>query len=138
MNRKLHNTVTALFATTGLLVLGLMAANPVAQVPSPFAPQAEVASAAAAKTRYQQDAAKRIEARAAEMEARLAKTKDKSQALGEIAGFAAEAATLAAIAAAFDQADALDATPVAEIAKPHRTHGRQSVAMPFFSFAPRG
>jgi len=29
-------------------------------------------------------------------------------------------------------------TPVAEIAKPHRTHGRQSVAMPFFSFAPRG
>jgi len=110
MNRKLHNTVTALFATTGLLVLGLMAANPVAQAPSPFAPQAEVASAAAAKTRYQQDAAKRIEARAAEMEARLAKTKDKSQALGEIAGFAAEAATLAAIAAAFDQADALDAT----------------------------
>jgi len=73
-----------------------------------------------------------------EMEARLAKTKDKSQALGEIAGFAAEAATLAAIAAAFDQADALDATPAAEIAKPHRTHGRQSVAMPFFSFAPRG
>ena len=138
MNRKLHNTVTALFATTGLLVLGLMAANPVMQAPSPFAPQAEVASAAIAKTRYQQDVAKRIEARAAQMEARLAKTKDKSQALGEIAGFAAEAATIAAIAAAFDQADALDATPAAEVAKPLRTHGRQSVAMPFFSFAPRG
>ena len=29
MNRKLHNSVTALFATTGLLVLSLMAANPV-------------------------------------------------------------------------------------------------------------
>ena len=138
MNRKLHNTVTALFATTGLLVLGLMAANPVAQAPSPFAPQAEVASAAVAKTRYQQDVAKRIEARAAEMEARLAKTKDKSQALGEIAGFAAEAATLAAIAAAYDQAETLDAAAVETPKPPRKRATRATVAMPYFSFAPRG
>ena len=29
MNRKLHNSVTALVATSGLLVLSLMAANPI-------------------------------------------------------------------------------------------------------------
>ncbi|UHQ19124.1 hypothetical protein LVB87_13165 [Lysobacter sp. KIS68-7] len=132
MNRKLHNTVTALFATTGLLVLGLMAANPVRTAPAPLEQQVA--------TTHVQEASKRIEARAAELQARLAQSKNGSEAIGEIAGFAAEAATLAAIAAAFDQADGFDAAPMeAEAAKPlPRLHGRQSVAMPFFSFAPRG
>ena len=136
MNRKLHNTVTALFATTGLLVLGLMAANPVSPMPAPLEPQV----ATAATSRHAQETAKRIEERAAELQARLAQAKDGSEAIGEVAGFAAEAATMAAIAAAFDQADAFDNAPIdAEIAKPiRRLHGRQSVAMPFFSFAPRG
>ena len=134
MNRKLHNTVTALVATTGLLVLGLMAANPA--VPAPASFDAQMA-------RLQQDqhaaaAATRIEARAKELEARLAAAKNGADALGEIAGFAAEAATLAAIAAAYDQADALDAAAVETPKPPRKRASRATVAMPYFSFAPRG
>ena len=91
MNRKLHNTVTALFATSGLLALSLMAANPlpreVAAKPAPAIQLAQV-----------------------------------------------EVATLAAVAGAIGQAEA------AATARPaRRSHrGRQSVAMPFFSFFPKG
>ena len=147
MNRKLHNTVTALFATSGLLVLSLIAARPVPTQETLVAPAAvhaelrdsDVAAAEAAKARgrHAAEAAKRIEARAAQLEARLAATKNHGEAIGEIVGFAAEAATLAAVATAFDEAQA--AEPVAPVVKvPKRTGGRQSVAMPFFSFAPRG
>ena len=134
MNRKFHNTVTALAATTGLLVLTLMAARP-AMAPAPaIAPVVAQGPHASA-------AAKQIEARAARLQARLAAARNGGDAIGEIAGFAAEAATLAAIAAAFDQADALaagEAAPVAPVVLPRKRAGRQSVAMPFFSFAPRG
>ena len=147
MNRKLHNTVTALFATSGLLVLSLIAARPLPTQEVLVAPAAvhaelrdsDVAAAEAAKARgrHAAEAAKRIEARAAQLEARLAATKDHGEALGEIVGFAAEAATLAAVATAFDEAQAAEpAAPVVKV--PKRTGGRQSVAMPFFSFAPRG
>ena len=147
MNRKLHNTVTALFATSGLLVLSLIAARPMPTQETLVAPAAvhaelrdsDVAAAEAAKARgrHAAEAAKRIEARAAQLEARLAATKDHGEALGEIVGFAAEAATLAAVATAFDEAQAAEpAAPVVKV--PKRAGGRQSVAMPFFSFAPRG
>ena len=148
MNRKLHNTVTALFATSGLLVLSLIAARPMPTQETLVAPAAvhaelrdsDVAAAAeAAKTkgRHAAEAARRIEARAAELEARLAATKNHGEAIGEIVGFAAEAATLAAVATAFDEAQAAEpAAPVVKV--PKRAGGRQSVAMPFFSFAPRG
>jgi hypothetical protein len=134
MNRKLHNTVTALAATTGLLVLGLMAASP-AMVPMPQAPTETVVQA-----RHAAEAAKRIEARAARLESRLAKAATQGEAIGEIAGFAAEAATLAVIATAFDEANAFttQSAPPAVVPPRKRAGGRQSVAMPFFSFAPRG
>jgi hypothetical protein len=132
MNRKLQNTVTALVATTGLLVLSLMASNPV-MAPAPTPAESLV------QARHAAEAAKRIEARAAQLEARLSQIKDNREALGEIAGFAAEAATAAAIAAAFDQAEAIDPAATTVVPQPRkRARGRQSVAMPFFSFAPRG
>ena len=155
MNRKLHNSVTALFATTGLLVLSLMAANPVrTQSDAIVAPvvqqQVPVAPAPAAKiavqARHAAAAAQRIEKRAADLELRQAQSKNTSEAIGEIVGFAAEAATLASIAAAMDGVENGDAAIVDINADTERTttparkrpHGRQSVAMPFFSFAPRG
>jgi hypothetical protein len=158
MNRKLHNSVTALFATTGLLVLSLMAANPVrtqsdaivAPVVQQQVPVARVQpvrpAQLAVEARHAIEAAKRIEARAAVLEVRLEHAKNAGDALGQIVGFAAEAATLASIAAAMDGMEATDSviadnaidgessTPPAR----KRAHGRQSVAMPFFSFAPRG
>ena len=159
MNRKLHNTVTALFATSGLLVLSLIAARPVPTqetLVEPAAVHAELRdsdvaaaerAAAAAKTkgRHAAAAAQRIEKRAADLEARLAKTKNAADAVGEIVGFAAEAATLASIAAAMDGVETGDAAIVdadtersTNTPARKRPHGRQSVAMPFFSFAPRG
>ena len=138
MNRKLHNTVTALVATTGLLVLSLMASNPV-MAPAPTPAESLV------QARHAAEAAKRIEARAADLELRLAQAKNTREAIGEIVGFAAEAATLASIAAAMDGVENGDAAIVDINADTERTtparkrpHGRQSVAMPFFSFAPRG
>jgi polyisoprenoid-binding protein YceI len=115
MNRKLHNTVTALAATTGLLVLSLMAAAPVA--PMEAARLAPAMAAASAPTTDAQ--------------------------IERIVGAAAQAATLAAIAAAFAKADkevSIDATTPDPATAPrkHLARGRQSVAMPFFSFAPRG
>ena len=148
MNRKLHNTVTALFATSGLLVLSLIAARPLPTQETLVAPAAvhaelrdsDVAAAEATKARVRHAAelAKRMEARAAELEARLAAAKNGADALGEIAGVAAEAATLAAIAAAYDQADALDAAAVQTPKPPRKRASRATVAMPYFSFAPRG
>ena len=111
MNRKLHNTVTALAATTGLLVLSLMAARPVASMDAEPLPPAF----AAAPEAHDAQVARIVEA-------------------------AAEAATLAAIAAAFAEGKQDASLPLAAPAPaPTRTtRGRQSVAMPFFSFAPRG
>jgi hypothetical protein len=116
MNRKLHNTVTALAATTGLLVLSLMAAAPVAPMEATRLAPAMAAASAPTTTDAQ---------------------------IQRVVGAAAEAATLAVIAAAFAEADkeaAID-TPSpdpAPAARKLHARGRQSVAMPFFSFAPRG
>jgi hypothetical protein len=89
MNRKLHNTVMALIASSSLFVLGLLSATPA--VPG-FAPLPPAAAAAA---------------------------------------FDADRAVAAETAA--DRGD-VEAAPRRH---PRRTT-RQSVAMPFFSFAPRG
>ena len=53
MNRKLHNTISALMVSGAVLVLGLMAANP-AGLPSPqaHAPQQPVSEALAQATAF--------------------------------------------------------------------------------------
>ena len=136
MNRKLHNTASALLASAGLLVLSLMAANPVPLAGIDTRPLAE--ASADAKAERIEAAARRIEARAAALEGQLATTRDASEAVAGVAAFAAEAATLAVMAETLDAIEAAESTPGtgASQRKPRRSH--QSVAMPFFSFAPRG
>ena len=136
MNRKLHNTASALFASAGLLVLSLMAANPMSGAGVDSRPLAE--AAADSKVERVEAAARRIEARAAALEAQLANTRDASEAVAGVAAFAAEAATLAVMAETLDAIEAAEAAPRTSTPqrKPRRSH--QSVAMPFFSFAPRG
>ena len=87
MNRKLHNTIMALIASSSLFVLGLLTASPaIAPVPA----------------------------------AAVAVSFDAEQAV------AAETVD--------NDVEATEATP-----RRHIRRGRQqSVAMPFFSFAPRG
>ena len=137
MNRKLHNTASALFASAGLLVLSLMAANPVPLAGIDTRPLAE--ASADAKAERIEAAARRIEARAAALEGQLATTRDASEAVAGVAAFAAEAATLAVMAETLDALEAGEAPATRTSTpqrKPRRSH--QSVAMPFFSFAPRG
>ena len=85
MNRKLHNTASALFASAGLLVLSLMAANPM-----------------------------------------------------PVAGVDSRPLAEASADSKVERVEAAESTPRtgASQRKPRRSH--QSVAMPFFSFAPRG
>lgn len=87
MNRKLHNTVMAMIASSSLFVLGLLTASP-ALSPAP-------ASAVAASF----DADETVAAEAVD-----------------------------------NEADQVEASPRRQIRRPRQ----QSVAMPFFSFAPRG
>ena len=132
MSRKLHNTVTALIATSGLLVLSLMAASPVSQdVVLPMGPATVEAAQPADVDLARLDAAQAWDAEVATIESDFA----------NVVAAAAEAATAAAVAAAFEQARVAEAgrTAQATLAPRKRAvHGRQSVAMPFFSFAPRG
>lgn len=86
MNRKLHNTVMAMIASSSLFVLGLLTASP-ALSPAP-------ASAVAASF-------------------------DADEAVA---------------AEAVHDDDQVEASPRRQIRRPRQ----QSVAMPFFSFAPRG
>ena len=136
MNRKLHNTASALFASAGLLVLSLIVAHPMPVAGVDSRPLAE--ASADAKVERVEAAARRIEARAATLEAQLATTRDASEAVAGVAAFAAEAATLAVMAETLDAIEAAEAAPHTGTPqrKPRRSH--QSVAMPFFSFAPRG
>ena len=90
MNRKLHNTVMAMIASSSLFVLGLLTASPVAPAFAPVATDSVVASI--------------------------------------------DAGHAPAADAVEDSAEPADAAP-----RRHVRRGRQqSVAMPFFSFAPRG
>ena len=135
MNRKLHNTTAALFASAGLLVLGLIAANP---MPGAATEAFAATEAAWSGPHRAEAAAQQIEARAQVLEEELAAGHDASRAVAGVAALAAEAATLAVMAETLDaleagEAPARDAT---SRRKPRRS--RQSVAMPFFSFAPRG
>jgi hypothetical protein len=135
MNRKLHNTASALIATSALLVLSLIAAGPLPQHAIESAPAFAQAQAA------HNDAAHRVDARAKLLETRLRRTSDNAEAAAQVAAFVAETATAAVIDEALSQAvapaNASEAAPLP--ATPHKPHrSRQSVAMPFFSFAPRG
>ena len=136
MNRKLHNTISALFSAGGLLVLSLIAATPMsAESAWPAADQVAHVERSAARD----IAVRRIEAQTEALQVQLERSANASEALAHVAAFTAEAATTAVLAEAFDGADAdvasEPATPRTR-SKPRRN--RQSVAMPFFSFAPRG
>ena len=137
MTRKLHNTISALVATSGLLVLSLMAASPIPAETS-WSPSGQVVEAEASTLRGEA-AAKRLEAQTKALDARIAASANATEALSHVAAFTAESATAAVLAEAFDVAEAdtqSEPAPQRARSKPRRSH--QSVAMPFFSFAPRG
>lgn len=168
MNRKLHNTFSALSVAVALMTAGLIAAtptpgaDPVATRSQPIATVA--ASAPATKTsdqpvpradRYRRSAelrakaieraslarAKDIEARAEALAKQLEGNKNVGDILGHVAGFTAQVATEAALNAAVEEFTAVETTePYAAPPAPTSKlrQSRRSLAMPYFSFATKG
>ncbi len=121
MNRKFQNTISALMTSTALLVLGL--AMSTATLPMPGQPAAGALPLRTSLT----GAAPDIAALAG------------PASLGELATATALAAALDAPAADVAEARAMpaaDAAPRRSRTTVHRQ--RQTLGMPFFSFAPRG
>lgn len=132
MNRKLRNSFAGIAASATLLVLGLVVAHP------RTAPPAALAEVQAASVRHASSgdmdpaAIARLEAVAARADARAA---DASELGARIAAaFEAPSADGLAPAAAPESKDDSAARP----AKRRARATRQTLVMPYFSFAPRG
>jgi hypothetical protein len=141
MNRRLHNTYTAMLATGAALVLGLMLASPASLnkqgLGQPEAIQGQVGalgfSYLPAEARV--DNAERVEALTRNIERRA----DKVESLADAAALTAEIATAAALAGSLRELDHVEAAhDLPRPANKSRNRSRQTLAMPYFSFAPRG
>jgi len=151
MNRTFHNTLSAVSATAVMLTAILLVADPARQVsesePQAFALKVPVAAPAPAFPRQidvtvLQSSAGEIEARAERLATELEGVTTPGETIVHVAAFTAEIATLTALSAVF--AELPDAVEAAEIAAPKpvrraatRKRSRQSLAMPYFSFASR-
>jgi len=150
-HRHLGNTLSALSATAIMLVATLMVAAPaqpseagsVARTPEI---DAEAIPASAARRQFAasviQAQADDIEGRAQQLATEMDNTRSAGQAIAHVAAFAVEVATVVAMTAALDELpDAVETTDIATPAPAHsaRKHkrNRQSLAMPYFSFASR-
>lgn len=158
MNRHFRNTLSAISATAVMLAAVLLVAGPArtltVPVPSEVRLQASAVTAVPAPPRKQATVnamqvrqANDIAIRAERLAAQLEKAKTTGETIAHVAAFTAEVATVTALAAALgDLPDEVETTGIAELAAPAATparrtgsskRSRQSLAMPFFSFATR-
>ena len=138
MNRKLHNTLLGLTASASAMALCLALAIPTPKhQPESVALQLGPVDFTFTPSKAGQTDAQQIEALLRSVEKRA----DHADTLAEAATIAAEVAAAAALAGAYQQADAYQASAASEEQKQARTasrHRRQTLVMPYFSFAPRG
>lgn len=137
MNRRLHNSYTAMLATGAALALGLMLASPTTLNPQPEPIQVQVGALGFSylPSKAGVDNAERAQALARSIERRA----DNVETLADAAALTAEIATAAALASSLrelDRADATNQSPRSANKTRHRS--RQTLAMPYFSFAPQG
>ncbi|MDR7134468.1 hypothetical protein J2X06_001652 [Lysobacter niastensis] len=137
MNRRLHNSYTAMLATGAALALGLMLASPTTLNPQPEAIQVQVGALGFSylPAKAGVDNAERAKALTRSIERRA----DHVETLADAAALTAEIATAAALTSSLreiDQADATNDSPRSANKTRHRS--RQTLAMPYFSFAPQG
>ena len=137
MNRRLHNSYTAMLATGAALALGLMLASPTTLNPQPEAIQVQVGALGFSylPAKAGVDNAVRAKALTRSIERRA----DHVETLADAAALTAEIATAAALTSSLreiDQADATNDSPRSANKTRHRS--RQTLAMPYFSFAPQG
>jgi len=145
------NTLSALSATAVMLVATLMVAAPAGTSAAHSVAGNEAADASLIATpaasepveaNLLQGQAPDIEVRAEQLAAQIEKTRSAGQAIAHVAAFTAEVATVAALTAALDKLpESMEAAEIAApaSAQPTRKHKRtrQSLAMPYFSFASR-
>lgn len=137
MNRRLHNSYTAMLATGAALALGLMLASPATLNPRPEAIQFQVGAVGFSylPAKAGVENAERVKALTRSIERRA----DHVETLADAAALTAEIATAAALSSSLrelDQADAANDSPRSANKTRHRS--RQTLAMPYFSFAPQG
>jgi hypothetical protein len=139
MNRRLHNSYTAMLATGAALALGLMLASPATLSPNPQPEPIQVQVGALGfsylPAKAGVDNAERVKALTRSIERRA----DHVETLADAAALTAEIATAAALSSSLreiDQADAANDSPRSANKTRHRS--RQTLAMPYFSFAPQG
>lgn len=135
MNRRLHNTYTAILASAAALTLGLMMATSPATLTSQTAAipvHVGPLSFSYVPAQAGVDHAEQVKAMVDSIEHRA----DNIETLADAAALTAEIATAAALAGSLRKADANDESPGSDNKTRHRR--RQTLAMPYFSFAPRG
>ena len=151
MNRHFHNTLSAMSATAVMLAAVLILAAPADPLAEPArqASVAEASNVAATPPSGKQDdvqamqaQADQIEARAVRLAAQLEQATTTGETIAHVAGFAAEVATVTALTAMLAELpDHIESAEIAEPVPARRTgkhkRSRQSLAMPYFSFASR-
>ncbi|HEY0662637.1 MAG TPA: hypothetical protein VGD21_15105 [Lysobacter sp.] len=137
MNRKLHNSLSALMATGATLAIALMVAVPAQPLPQRTSVPLQLGALEIEVTpKVSRDQAA---ARAEDLIRRIEQGADQVDTLAEAASLTAEIATAAALAGALDASQEMDDRP-SEPRQPNRArrHTRQTLVMPYFSFSPRG
>ncbi|MBX9403321.1 hypothetical protein K4L06_18570 [Lysobacter sp. BMK333-48F3] len=153
MNRKLHNSISALMAAGGALVLGLVIA-----LPAPSAPAGQFAAAQSrpleldlglvqARVRFDSAYVERARARSGDLArvagrigARAEQLERDGAALAFATGMAGEVADLAAIASTLESPAAAEPASTESKRKAGKAarRNRRNLVMPYFSFLPRG
>ncbi len=144
-HRHLGNTMSALSVAAVMLVATMMVAAPAQPAATRFVAQTATETLATSAEQRQVASlmqAHEIEARAQQLATEIETTRNTGEAIAYVAAFTAEVATVAALTAALDELP--KSAETADIAAPAPDHStrkhkrnRQSLAMPYFSFASR-
>lgn len=139
MNRRLHNSFLALLASASTLALCLAMALPAPQQPQARPIALNVGPVEFTFTPSDPTAShgEQVEALARSIERRA----DQVDSLADAAALTAEIATAAALAEAVKSSRSFESATIDTEKKQARTaarHRRQTLVMPYFSFAPRG
>ena len=138
MNRKLHNSLSALMATGATLAIALMVAVPAQPLP-PQRTSVPLQLGALEIEVTPKVSSKQAAARAEALARRIEQGADQVDTLAEAASLTAEIATAAALAGALEASQDMDDRPSEPRQSSRaRRHTRQTLVMPYFSFSPRG
>lgn len=141
MNRKLHNAFTALMASGAALALGLTFALPVPQPvqPQPAQPQAIALQLGPLDARFTPtDPAAGHAAQAEALARSIERRSAKVDTLADAAALTAEIATIVALAGRLEATEQAALETEKKQARTASRRSRQTLVMPYFSFAPRG